>query len=324
MEFSRGSHHGKKHRKSHERVEKAESRLSRLAPQVLYLPTYRRIEQDLKSIFPEYEGDFKKVIKSRASKQSDFARGGFVEFVEFGMEDVEARVQSRVAALKENSRVELNNLAGGYLRDVIRGEARQWNGEKIKTLSDDEVQIILGRVEEKQLNEDDKRILFQVINLIRNGDGLTSDHELLAHFFSKLVQIYEAQRTSEIPVRQFIEVCNKYLTAKEFSYDDVNFHVPLLLEAGDPIRMKDLSSGEKQIVSLFAQIYLGNAPSYYVIIDEPELSLSVEWQRTLLSDLVGSGRCDFLAAVTHSPFIYDNELEPFAKDLAQFQTKYLA
>lgn len=306
----------KKHRRTSKALQEIESRLEALAPQVLYLPTYRRIEQDLKSLFPEFEGDFRKVVRSRVMRDG---RSGFVELVEFGMEDVEARVNSKVAALKESSRVELNNLAGSYLRDVIRGEAREWSADKINQLPDHEVRLILARVEEKQLDERDKGKVFEVINRIRNQQELDSDQDLLAHFFSKLVAIHETQQKAEVPLQQFIKVCNRYLQAKKFEFDDVGYGLSLILDRGGSVEMRGLSSGEKQIVSLFAQIYLGDAPSYSLIIDEPELSLSVEWQKTLLPDIINSERCNFLVAVTHSPFIYDNELFSYAKDLAEFQ-----
>ncbi|NCT67869.1 MAG: ATP-binding protein [Rhodanobacteraceae bacterium] len=306
----------KRQRKTSKALLDIEARLEKFTSQVLYLPTYRRIEQDLKSLFPEFEGDFRKAVRQRVVRDG---RSGYVELVEFGMEDVESRVTAKVAALKEGSRVELNNLAGSYLRDVIRGEAKEWSGEKINQLPDHEIRLILARVEEKQLDERDKGKVFEVINRIRDRQALDSDQDLLAHFFSKLVAIHEIQQKAEVPLRQFMEVCNKYLQAKRFEFDDVGYRLTLELDRGGTIEMRGLSSGEKQIVSLFAQIYLGDAESYSLIIDEPELSLSVEWQKTLLPDIVSSGRCCFLAAVTHSPFIYDNELFDCARDLAELQ-----
>lgn len=306
----------RKQKKTGKVIQEIESKLTGLGAQVLYLPTYRRIEQDLKSLFPEHESDFRKAVRSRVGRDS---RAGYVELVEFGMEDVDSRVKAKVASLKDGSRVELNNLAGGYLRDVIRGEARDWSGEKITRLSDSEVKLILGRVEEKQLNEADKDKVFEVINLVKNERELNSDNELLAHFFSKLVDIHETQQIAEIPLRQFVDVCNKYLQSKNFIFDDANYDLRLELESGARIEMRSLSSGEKQIVSIFANIYLGDSNNYCLIIDEPELSLSVEWQKTLLPDIMNSGRCIFLAAVTHSPFIYQNNLFDYAKDLAGLQ-----
>jgi predicted ATPase len=82
--------------------------------------------------------------------------------------------------------------------------------------------------------------------------------------------------------------------------------------------MKDLSSGEKQIISLFSHIYLSGAPGYIVIIDEPELSLSVPWQKRFLPDILDTSRCNGLIAVTHSPFIYDNKLDIYAHSIDEY------
>ena len=54
-----------------------------------------------------------------------------------------------------------------------------------------------------------------------------------------------------------------------------------------------------------------------VLIDEPELSLSVPWQKEFLVDIVGSGLCVGLVAVTHSPFIYANNLRKYATSMGE-------
>jgi hypothetical protein len=55
-----------------------------------------------------------------------------------------------------------------------------------------------------------------------------------------------------------------------------------------------------------------------VLFDEPELSLSMLWQKELLPDIVNSNKCNFLLAVTHSPFIFDNELDRYAVGLNEY------
>jgi hypothetical protein len=105
-------------------------------------------------------------------------------------------------------------------------------------------------------------------------------------------------------------------------FDDRKYAIEVRPEHGDqPLELRQLSSGEKQIVSLFTHVYLGRVSELTVLIDEPELSLSVPWQKRLLPDIRASQRCRFLAAVTHSPFIYDNELRGNALDLQQCITE---
>ena len=86
----------------------------------------------------------------------------------------------------------------------------------------------------------------------------------------------------------------------------------------EKINFQDLSSGEKQIVSLFSHLFLDDNDSVFVFIDEPELSLSVDWQKSLLPDIATSPKFSGLLATTHSPFVFDNELESAVHGINEF------
>ena len=63
-----------------------------------------------------------------------------------------------------------------------------------------------------------------------------------------------------------------------------------------------LSSGEKQMLSFLCyNAFSENTP---IFIDEPELSLHVDWQRLLLPTLLEQGTGNQFFIATHSPFIY--------------------
>jgi ABC-type molybdenum transport system ATPase subunit/photorepair protein PhrA len=64
----------------------------------------------------------------------------------------------------------------------------------------------------------------------------------------------------------------------------------------------ELSSGEQQVISLIVRLVLGAAPGRLLLIDEPETSLHVGWQRALpqvLEAVSNQFRCDMVIA-THS------------------------
>ncbi|MFN7311584.1 MAG: AAA family ATPase [Vampirovibrionales bacterium] len=85
------------------------------------------------------------------------------------------------------------------------------------------------------------------------------------------------------------------------------------------IKLSQLSSGEKQLVSLFTHLYLAEGKQYFVIIDEPEISLSVEWQKTFLQDIRNGTFCSGLFVATHSPFMFANDLlRPYAYGVREF------
>lgn len=283
--------------------------------QVLYLPTYRRIERDLQKILPGVEERI-----HRRQVQGAGGRGtAFVEFVEFGMRDVEERFADVMTGLKEQARLELNNLAASYLGEVIRGEADTYDRDLISSLNEDTVEKILNRVEEGNLlNAADRARLRGVISRLKTSERKSSTQDkYMAHFFSKLASIHRVLTQAEAAVEDFVDVCNRYLVGKHIAFNDRTYVITVEQEGTDELlELQYLSSGEKQIVSLFTHIYLGEASKMMVLIDEPELSLSVPWQKQLLPDIWRAGRCTFLAAVTHSPFIYDNEFEVYATDLA--------
>ena len=70
----------------------------------------------------------------------------------------------------------------------------------------------------------------------------------------------------------------------------------------EAIASDKLSSGEKQMLNFLCyNAFSENTP---IFIDEPELSLQVDWQRLLLPTLLEQGTGNQFFIATHSPFIY--------------------
>jgi ABC-type transport system involved in cytochrome c biogenesis ATPase subunit len=282
-----------------------------LDSRVLYLPTFRRIERDIEAIFPDLE---MQIRKSKAQKVT----GKHEELVEFGMRDVERQISGWTTRLKEEARSQLNSLTGQYLRDVLRGHATEFDPKGIVDLSEDGIDRVLDRVEEHALDDKDKTQLRNVIAMVKNGETFKEDrHKLAANYFARLLDIHEALDEKARPLSKFVSTTKRYLEGKRVVFDETHYTLKIQLDSGPELPLSSLSSGEKQIISLLSRLYLGDASKLAIIIDEPELSLSTEWQRRLLPDIVNSGRCTILIAATHSPFIFDNELDCLARDLTQ-------
>jgi energy-coupling factor transporter ATP-binding protein EcfA2 len=295
----------------------------KITSRILFLPTYRRIEKDLKSIVPDIEERVRSYEErfGASSRQSNHERQNrpYLDLVEFGMEDVKQVFANITTSLNFFSRQQLNELTGAYLREVLRGEVESFQLTRMREFDDDEINSILARVDEKTLSLEDKQTLRTTLGKLHHASDFSTPRErYIAHFFAKLGGVAGALQERETPIRDFVGVCNRnYLVGKRLEYDRNNFTLSVVRVGDMTVDLKDLSSGEKQIVSLFSHIYLSERQRFIIIIDEPELSLSVDWQSNLLPDILASGRCEFLAAVTHSPFIYDNHFESHAVDLLQ-------
>ena len=303
-----------------------ESISAKLSETFLYLPTYRRIEHDLQSIFRGGSVDLDDLRKSLAPAGS----GAFIELIHFGMEDVVQIIKSRMDQLKDSLRTGLSRLTGTYLHEVIQGDYQNVNLDDLKAIDLPTFNSILVRIPDDTLPPGDKSVLKERVSSMAARSYNPRDN-VIAHFLQKLIALNNELQASEKSVRRFVEVCNQYLSDKRLVYDEVRYTVEIDIireghvaseAAAEKLELRMLSSGEKQIVSLFSQIYLSGGHRFFVVIDEPELSLSVIWQRRFLPDILNSGNCSGLVAVTHSPFIYDNGLIAHVRSLPELTRTY--
>ena len=164
----------------------------------------------------------------------------------------------------------------------------------------------MGRIPKYVLTQGEKTSLRDSISRLRDSESEQVEDLVAILYLVRLHELHETQQNDEREVRQFVEICNAYLSGKQLYYDDLNFKISLIQDSNQDASLKlgMLSSGEKQIVSLFSHIFLSGVNDFFLLIDEPELSLSVPWQKRFLVDIINSSRCIGMFAVTHSPFIY--------------------
>lgn len=262
----------------------------------LYLPTYRRVEEDI----PTYNGK-----RDRVSPQ--------VPSINFGMSDVKSSIYEITSEILSSSVEWFSKINGQMLTQLVNGFAVT-DEMRESILRPEAVKIVLERIG-KNISPAHKE---QILSLVNSGEILNG-HEPLIYFVSNLLKVYEQQQENDQAIQQFTRVSNKYLTDKSVIYDESNVTIEIRRKKNNrPVDIESLSSGEKQIISLFTLLYLEKKEDLAIFFDEPELSLSIEWQRNLLPDIISSGKCKFLFATTHSPFIFENMLGENTVDLAEY------
>jgi len=94
-------------------------------------------------------------------------------------------------------------------------------------------------------------------------------------------------------------------------------------EEGQRIELQHLSSGERHLLTMFLYLIIEVTDGSLILIDEPEISLHISWQRKFVQDLIDTfgsrhagavdgnlGSLDFTAIIaTHSPSIIANHLD---------------
>lgn len=110
-------------------------------------------------------------------------------------------------------------------------------------------------------------------------------------------------------IETFLNIVSTKLRNKTFK---VNPRDGFLIETtqGTPqkLRPSELSSGEQHQIVLFYELIFKTSDNSFFLIDEPEISLHIDWQRQFLNDIskiAQLGQHSFLVA-THSPQIIGN------------------
>lgn len=137
--------------------------------------------------------------------------------------------------------------------------------------------------------------------------------------------VSEYNQTAEIidkRVTEFIGLVNSFLldSGKSISFNDELELVFRLSGSMDERDISTLSSGEIQLIVIFAHLYFNpetNKANVF-IIDEPELSLHVQWQQKFVDSLLlASSNIQFVMA-THSPTVIIGRVDR-CKEISQIK-----
>lgn len=274
---------------------------------IIYLPTYRRIEED-----------FNKYLNNDIRYHNDIMKK--ISNLQFGMDDVEKLIKDICDDLRNNTNEGFKEMTSNLLNDyvsIIKNPSKK--GKKIKyNVKEENLRIVFERLADK-IDEDVKKTIIELLN--KKTKISSFEHNYLLTIIKNLLEIYEKTRYIDESLDKFTGVCNKYLENNKFMYNPFKIECNLIQEyGGDYIEFKNLSSGEKQIVSLFSKLYLSKNSDNIILFDEPELSLSIIWQSKLLPDIIESNKCGFMVVITHSPFIFDNDYKSYTRDIKNFIT----
>lgn len=273
-----------------EEIENYRKFLSKINFSLEYFPTYRRIEKTFEII----------------------EKNNYDLEINFGMSDVEKLINNLTEKIKSDTAMLFSKMNKEIIYELIDDDKKISSSDTKKLIGNSNIQIVLNRIQDLNDTRDLKELLDKKLN-IKDLEG-----KFLGYYLLKINNIYEKQEKNESKIKKFIEVCNSYLFNKKFIYLDKETKVKMIDEEEKKINLSDLSSGEKQIVSLFSKLYLENKDNLMMVIDEPELSISILWQKKILVDIINSGKCKLLLTATHSPFIFDNELNDYAHSLNEY------
>ncbi len=121
--------------------------------------------------------------------------------------------------------------------------------------------------------------------------------------FSRLQTL--SKSLSKSLINKFITSINYFFkdSDKEIIYKESKFIIKISNE--EFIDIQDLSSGERQLIYIFIKL-INSSKKTIFLMDEPEISLHLEWQEKLISEIMKISPDCQLIIVTHSPAIVMN------------------
>lgn len=150
-----------------------------------------------------------------------------------------------------------------------------------------------------KLKQDESPLMLELRDLIlQTGTGSFNDYRLRA------TQSKEFSDKINTRIKNFFKQINKLFenTNKKIGIDFSNKIV--FNSVTETIQLEQLSSGEKQLLLILFKVFLMDEKPYVLLMDEPEISLHISWQQSLIETIrTLNPNCQLIIA-THSPSIF--------------------
>lgn len=223
--------------------------------------------------------------------------------------------------------LEINKISENFRKDVFREILTTESAGNItneltlnkKNMEIDEIKRALSNLglSEKKDKLIIENFLKKQKNIAPNNNDKKSMEEYLIFIFvvynlSQIIKLSNEmeslKKKEEEPIDKFISITNLFLKSSKFNKQIYIEHNSLKIrnKNEDVMDLKALSSGEKQLLILLMETLLQKQKSTIYIIDEPELSLHVAWQRELVGSILKLNPNIQLIITTHSPEIVAN------------------
>ncbi len=143
----------------------------------------------------------------------------------------------------------------------------------------------------------------EILSILNKSDAQTYNVivDVLSPYLDSIETKNNAMENIYERIDTFVSVAGKFYTNKSLSYD-LRKGIRITSLNGKELNPSMLSSGERHLLLLFCtSIVTGGKPSI-LMIDEPEISLNIKWQRMLIDALmqcIGDNDIQFIFS-THS------------------------
>ncbi|MCG8090565.1 MAG: ATP-binding protein [Candidatus Thiodiazotropha endolucinida] len=151
----------------------------------------------------------------------------------------------------------------------------------------------LSKAKDKLYGEDGPSLTTSDISVLIGTERIDYIVDEWSKLLERRLAIYEPRDT-------FLRIINSMMRKKEVSINSQN-ELQATTESNKSLPIHRLSSGEKQLLIVLGEALLQEKNTWVYIADEPELSLHVRWQESLVENLRSINPNAQIIFATHSP-----------------------
>ncbi len=267
-------------RKNIDEVNELEKKIAQTTKSSLFFPTFRRIEGGFSNDPRDIEDSVGKLLPVSVPEMlqismfrfsSEVSVNGHKFIASISTEDISELLTQKYADIYE----EISNLQSRVLEEI---------SQKIQETSD--------REKEVGTSQDAPTVLDVIQQVNEERNQLSMPFSVLSELTRKILQYNAIRVTGRVVHGE----TSDGITLGE-GKDGITVG-----KAKNAIFSDKLSAGEKQMLSFLC--YNAFSKNTAIFIDEPELSLHVDWQSLLLPTLLEQSTGNQCFVATHSPFIY--------------------
>lgn len=199
-----------------------------------------------------------------------------------------------------------SNLDRTYPNRVINRIANQ------KDISDDFIKSSFIELQNKRALLNDVGLLDTDVQELASINENAYNQQILKEVLSvyiedshKKLSIYDDLASR---IKLLLDILNRRLTYKHLSIEKTKGFVFTSTINGKEIPLTGLSSGEQHELVLYFELLFNTKQNSLLLIDEPEISLHISWQKAFIEDLRSVTELNNLSVIiaTHSPDIIGN------------------
>lgn len=270
---------GRIDRKDVGRVNALEKRIARMTERSLFFPTFRRIEGGFSRVATDTDDS---AIRFRASAP-EMLQDSMLRF----SNEVSINEHKFIASISTED-------LGGLLTQKYADIYEEITTRQAQVLEDisKEIQNNPDKDKVSEIPQDASALLDAIQKVNKEREQLSKPFSVLSELSRKILRYNAIHVTGRVVGGE---------TAKGITLEEGGDGITVG-KAKDAISSDKLSSGEKQMLSFLCyNAFHNNMP---IFIDEPELSLHLDWQRFLLPTLLDQSTGNQFFIATHSPFIF--------------------